>query len=640
MVIAAFVFGALLSLPTPADDEFAAASPQVPTPGEDGFDRPAGDESRVATPRAEEPPTVPDQPLGELGVPLGEMVPGFTDTIMMLTTPPESFNVTRWRASLPTTEVMLSLDRNVFGEGEGWPLGLDASGYRFAQVAAEHTVRVHAVPGGSVAWQGGEVGEGLVAVVWHDTEPSRLARLECPDPHEAEAATLGTAELVIEDFSAESPNPPMVLPVGRDCGRLWLERWGAWGALLMSDGASLVVDSAGSVVPMALESRMLAVGPDGAMLWAVPDPDQQGETLVVRSAGGERRVVLPNLTHGELPSQATWSPDGAHIALSFSGSDNRNDSELRVMDAATGAVVAEIAETGATVVTMAWSSNGRFLVYESWRDESESGALVFYDTATNTTTTVPISEIVDEIRVHDPATLVVPPFNARIRAGLDAGDVSPSANRTEMPPVGNDASLDSVAVGLPIGARTALPDNPRLDFLNTECYEFCFRDAVVINPDNELEGSGTWLAEGPFHVRHGFVNEGEQPLSEDFTVKLTVTRRRGPVTDDIAYTLDHTYRFSPDYVLRGTTQECGPGYLEQVEPQTCEWFVHDFPEGLPAGRYDIWAEWFAPCSAWWDLGLVDSCPDPNEVTTQFAGSVNMPFYGEDYEGEEPEFVTR
>ncbi len=91
-------------------------------------------------------------------------------------------------------------------------------------------------------------------------------------------------------------------------------------------------------------------------------------------------------------------------------------------------------------------------------------------------------------------------------------------------------------------------------------------------------------------------------------------------------------------MLTGTTSKCGPGYWEQTETYTCEWIVYDFKSGLPQGRYDIWAGWFAPCSAWLDLGIVEACDVPTEVTSRFASSVNMPFYGDDYtEGEPPPY---
>jgi hypothetical protein len=42
--------------------------------------------------------------------------------------------------------------------------------------------------------------------------------------------------------------------------------------------------------------------------------------------------------------------------------------------------------------------------------------------------------------------------------------------------------------------------------------------------------------------------------------------------------------------------------------------------------------WLAPCRAWQDLGLSETCDDPALVTSMFAGSVNMPFGGAGYRG--------
>lgn len=208
-------------------------------------------------------------------------------------------------------------------------------------------------------------------------------------------------------------------------------------------------------------------------------------------------------------------------------------------------------------------------------------------------------------------------------AEIDAGDVAPSSDAT---PLSDDhTAVDIGTPRLPVGERTDLPNNARLDFLATLCWGDCFRDAHVADPADDQLGFGTWVADVPFHVRHGFVNDEEVPLSDDFDVVVHVIRREGPELDAGLYEMGHTHRFSSDYVLRDATTKCGPGYWDQTEPQTCEWFVHDFPEGLPQGRYDIWAEWYAPCSAWLDLGVVDACADPSEVTSRFASSVNMPF---------------
>ena len=77
---------------------------------------------------------------------------------------------------------------------------------------------------------------------------------------------------------------------------------------------------------------------------------------------------------------------------------------------------------------------------------------------------------------------------------------------------------------------------------------------------------------------------------------------------------------------------------EQTGTYACERIVYELPDGLPQGRYDIWTGWYAPCSAWLDLGIVESCDAPGEVTSRFASAVNMPFYGDDYtEGEPPPY---
>ena len=131
--------------------------------------------------------------------------------------------------------------------------------------------------------------------------------------------------------------------------------------------------------------------------------------------------------------------------------------------------------------------------------------------------------------------------------------------------------------------------------------------------------SAAWEADKPFHVRHGFVNENEEPLGADFDVVLYVyeydgLRPDGPVR-----------RYTSDYVLRGTTDECGPTYRDQSTPVTCEWFVHEFPDGLPSGRHALWAMWEAPCSAWSAYGFVDSCDDPDEIRALFASGVDSPW---------------
>jgi hypothetical protein len=220
---------------------------------------------------------------------------------------------------------------------------------------------------------------------------------------------------------------------------------------------------------------------------------------------------------------------------------------------------------------------------------------------------------------------------------VPAGDVAPSGDPGAAPPVEGNMALDT-GVRLPLGERRELPDSARLDFLNTRCWGECFRDAVVVNPADDQLGIGVWAANEPFHIRQGFVNETTEPLSEAFDVVVSITRQEGTALAEGAWEIGHTYRFTSDYVLRDTSAKCGPGYWDQTGLQTCEWFVHDFPNGLAPGRYDIWAEWFAPCSAWLELGLTETCADSGEVMSRFASSVNMPFYSDSYsEGMPPPY---
>ncbi len=202
------------------------------------------------------------------------------------------------------------------------------------------------------------------------------------------------------------------------------------------------------------------------------------------------------------------------------------------------------------------------------------------------------------------------------------------------PAIAVDADPAAGAAPSALEVRSDLPDSARLDALATPCdgvgEDACYRDGRIIDPQDPSHGSGVWAAGEPFYIRQGFVNGGEDLLGAGFDVAVFVTRRAGPFIDDATFVLNRTYRFHSDYLVRGVAAECGTGYWDQTDPQSCEWFVHDFPDGLPPGRYDIWVEWQAPCAAWLGLGLTDACYDPEEVAVLFASSTDMPFYGPGY----------
>lgn len=217
-----------------------------------------------------------------------------------------------------------------------------------------------------------------------------------------------------------------------------------------------------------------------------------------------------------------------------------------------------------------------------------------------------------------PVALVVPTATPTSAPSSDS-PASPVPERGPRQPDLAAALPGDDGIGpLPLGTINELPNEDRLDFLFDFCQPECSRDGHWIDPANPTLGSGTWTAGRPFHVREGFINDRKRPLGEGFDVVLYVTRTDGAADEA-------TYRFTSDFVLRGTSDRCGPTYRIQTGPETCEWFVHDFPAGLPEGRSAITAVWEAPCRAWLNLGLTDSCRNPDEVISRFSSGVDAPF---------------
>ena len=192
---------------------------------------------------------------------------------------------------------------------------------------------------------------------------------------------------------------------------------------------------------------------------------------------------------------------------------------------------------------------------------------------------------------------------------------------TPLPDVAGAVLGDDGVGPLPLGTVSELPDSHYLNFLFELCFDAdeCFRDAVFMDPNNpDVEIFSEEVR--AFHVRHGFINNGEEPLGEGFDVVLFVF----PMEED-GPAIGPTSRYTSDYVLRGTSEQCGPTYRTQTGPETCEWFVHDFPDGLTGERFALWAVWEAPCSAWLELGFTESCENPSEAVSLFSSGVDSPF---------------
>ena len=158
---------------------------------------------------------------------------------------------------------------------------------------------------------------------------------------------------------------------------------------------------------------------------------------------------------------------------------------------------------------------------------------------------------------------------------------------------------------IPLPVAESPPLTPRLAFLDCgsvvdQGNQECFASALFRHPVEPLVESA-WLAYEPFHIRHGFVNTEETPLGvafpPDFDVEVYITRRQGPQIGGDDYVIGQTYRFTADYLVRVTSDRCGPKWRDQTQPLPCDEFVHEFADGLPPGTYDIWVQWKAPCSA-------------------------------------------
>jgi hypothetical protein len=180
-------------------------------------------------------------------------------------------------------------------------------------------------------------------------------------------------------------------------------------------------------------------------------------------------------------------------------------------------------------------------------------------------------------------------------------------------PAGGDfVHADTRNIPLPV-AETP-PATPRLDLLDVVCNPNCSTQAVFLHP-TEPDVASAWVAGDPFHIRHGFPNPDPIPLGSsfppDFEVLVYITRVLGPPLEDGAFELGKTHRYTPNYLVRTTSDRCGPGYLEQTGSQPCDEFVHEFPSGLPPGAYTFWVEWHAPCSFW---TATDVCAEQGSLT--------------------------
>lgn len=362
-----------------------------------------------------------------LSVPLGEAVPGFSDTIIMAVfgdaRGEAAVDLVRWRSLQRDPETIVS-----FRDGDdehGWFAGLDVAGTWYAIHDSYGVLSVRPVTAATDddIWMGPTreaIGLRVRDLAWHDTKPSRLAWLSCP------RTPGGPGTLFTLDVTAHSAEPVPAAAVQDTCDEFaetWISSWGDWGFALGRSAVQVNGDGQEDdrtswtilLDPGGAELAQREAGPGGAdLVSAGPAGTIWTEHLGAEASSfllaldGQQRTPVPGLIDGEWVDDAWWSPDDSLIALARTGTLADHPS-MRIVDAATGKITAEIDEPGSAVGQACWSSDGRFFLYGRDRPgEGPSGAeLVVYDTAAAAVAAeLPLPEGHDfaEIRTFDPAT--------------------------------------------------------------------------------------------------------------------------------------------------------------------------------------------------------------------------------------------
>ena len=398
-MVVAFMVGWLLKTPEANEPGLTeAASTMTPPPI---------DETTASTVRRRPSTTTTlAEPVG-LAVPLGEVVPGFTDTIAMLRWGGERTEVLHWSASQSSPETVAS------SGPEAWIFGFDASGRWFAEID-DGVLSVSPVPGGRYDGEWPEGFDGAIDVrvasaVWHESDPGRLAWVRCSldtgatDGGPRRIATLHSVDL--EARSGEAPDTKGTIDGGCVPGwgvsphlnrwdtegiRYWSEADGEDEHLIQPDGTTLVA-------PADTETFAASNG------WAVAiDHGYQGDSYLLSPDGTTQPV--PGLAEDESVDGAAWSPDSSWLAYGVRSEDG--EALIRIVATASGVVDAEVTTPNQGLWPVTWSTDSRFLLLVQWPVEHiGDAAIMFYDVSAGTSVTVPLPPDVGDIHTFGPVPI-------------------------------------------------------------------------------------------------------------------------------------------------------------------------------------------------------------------------------------------
>jgi len=429
VVVAAFIMGWLLRSPTPNGSE----PTEVAATSSTALAGASAESSTTTRPSTTTTATTTAPEAVRLEVPLGDAVPGFSDTVTMQHWGELSVDILRWRPTEASPETMLTFDHE---EEFDSIAGVDVSGLWYALIR-RGVLSVQQVAGGSgESWFespfDAAVGVRATEAVWHDTEPGQLAWMSCPRP----SAATGTVSTL--DVTSDTARPVPIVSVDGTCGEesgMWISGWGDWGFAVGTEDrgadspAQILFSPDGVEIARSDPSQgvfFVTGNPDGTTIWADhSDGSGQPESYVL-SQDGERRSPVPGVAEGEFIDEALWAPDGSHLSLVLPPPDDAGVT-LRIVDGATGAVLAEIEEPG-WAWPRGWSTDSRYLLYGRWPEDfdwwgtGDDAELVFHDVSTDTAVAVPLPAQAGDIWVTDPA----PPAELVAHYPLDghATDVS------------------------------------------------------------------------------------------------------------------------------------------------------------------------------------------------------------------------